>query len=119
MAGGNRMLKKRMPGGRKPAGNPAAEGALASLAAPPGGCCRANRPARQDRWVFGDRDSGTYLPKFAWTKIERHVLVQGAASPDDPALKGYWADRRRKHRPPLGSGTLHLLRMGWALRAMR
>jgi hypothetical protein len=21
--------------------------------------------ARQDRWVFGDRDSGAYLPKFA------------------------------------------------------
>jgi RNA-directed DNA polymerase len=67
-------------------------------------------PARQDRWVFGDRNSGACLPKFAWTKIERHVLVQGAASPDDPALKDYWADRRRKHRPPLGSGTLHLLR---------
>ena len=29
-------------------------------------------PARQDRWVFGDRDSGAYLPKLAWTKIVRH-----------------------------------------------
>src|SRR5215831_19936602 len=26
-------------------------------------------PARRDRWVFGDRDSGAYLLKFAWTKI--------------------------------------------------
>jgi RNA-directed DNA polymerase len=67
-------------------------------------------PARQDRWVFGDRDSGRYLPKFAWTKIERHILVQGAASPDDPALADYWADRRRKRKPPLGSSTLDLLR---------
>jgi RNA-directed DNA polymerase len=67
-------------------------------------------PARQDRWVFGDRDSGRYLPKFAWTKIERHTLVQGAASPDDPALADYWADRRRKRKPPLGSSTLELLR---------
>jgi hypothetical protein len=24
---------------------------------------------RNDRWVFGDRDSGAYLPRFAWTKI--------------------------------------------------
>ena len=28
--------------------------------------------SRQDRWVFGDRDSGAYMPKFAWTKIVRH-----------------------------------------------
>src|ERR1700678_1209075 len=25
-------------------------------------------PARQDRWVFGDRDSGAYLVRFVWTK---------------------------------------------------
>jgi hypothetical protein len=36
--------------------------------------------SRQDRWVFGDRDSGAYLTKFAWTKIVRHVPVQGVAS---------------------------------------
>src|SRR6516225_6665890 len=29
-------------------------------------------PSRGDRWVFGDRDSGSYLLKFAWTKITRH-----------------------------------------------
>ncbi len=67
-------------------------------------------PARQDRWVFGDRDSGAYLPKFAWTKIERHALVQGAASPDDPALRDYWAARRRKRKPPLNDTTLYLLK---------
>jgi RNA-directed DNA polymerase len=67
-------------------------------------------PARQDRWVFGDRDSDAYLPKFAWTPIVRHVMVPGRASPDDPALAPYWADRRRKRQPPLGRGTLRLMK---------
>jgi hypothetical protein len=56
-------------------------------------------PARQDKWVYGDRDSGAYLHKFAWTPIVRHAPVKGAASPDDPALAHYWADRRRKQNP--------------------
>ena len=51
-------------------------------------------PARRDRWVFGDRDSGSYLRKFSWTV--RHQMVTGTASPDDPGLAEYWADRRRK-----------------------
>ena len=29
--------------------------------------------SRRDRWVFGDRDSGAYLLKFAWTRITRHT----------------------------------------------
>jgi RNA-directed DNA polymerase len=65
--------------------------------------------ARQDHWVFGDRDSGGYLPKFAWTKIVRHYMVPATASPDDPGLAQYWADRRRRHKPPLDNGTLRLL----------
>ena len=64
---------------------------------------------RNDRWVFGDRDSGAYLLKFSWTPITRHIMVKGAASPDDPALGQYWADRRRKVKPPLDHYTLHLL----------
>jgi RNA-directed DNA polymerase len=64
---------------------------------------------RNDRWVFGDRDSGAYLVKFSWTAIRRHVPVKGAASPDDPALAGYWAERREKVKPPLDSYTLRLL----------
>ena len=67
-------------------------------------------PARSDRWVFGNRDNGAYLPKFAWTKIVRHYMVPGTASPDDPALAQYWADRRRRNPPPLDRGTLYLLR---------
>jgi RNA-directed DNA polymerase len=56
--------------------------------------------SRHSQWVFGDRDSGAYLHKFAWTRIVRHPMVKGAASPDDPALAGYWAKRRSK-APPL------------------
>jgi len=66
-------------------------------------------PARRDRWVFGDRDSGAYLLKFAWTKITRHTLVKGWASPDDPALASYWAARRRRGTPPLDPPRLRLL----------
>jgi RNA-directed DNA polymerase len=61
--------------------------------------------------VFGDRDTGSYLAKFAWTKIVRHVPVHGWASPDDPALARYWADRRRKKAPPPADRTtVRLLR---------
>jgi len=66
--------------------------------------------SRKDRWVFGDRDSGAYLLKFAWTPIVRHHLVKSGASPDDPALVQYWADRRRKGPPPpMARASLHLL----------
>jgi RNA-directed DNA polymerase len=64
---------------------------------------------RNDRWVFGDRDSGAYLVKFSWTAIQRHVPVKGAASPDDPALAAYWANRQNKVKPPLNTYTLRLL----------
>jgi RNA-directed DNA polymerase len=67
--------------------------------------------SRQDRWVFGDPNSGAYLTKFAWTKIVRHVPVLGGASPDNPALTGYWADRRgKKKAPPVDEHTARLLR---------
>jgi RNA-directed DNA polymerase len=65
--------------------------------------------ARQDRWVFGDHASGLYVHKFSWTKIVRHVMVKGTASPDDPSLAPYWADRRRRMTTPLGRSTLRLL----------
>jgi RNA-directed DNA polymerase len=66
-------------------------------------------PSRRDRWVFGNRDSGACLLKFAWTKITRHTLVKGWASPDDPALASYWAARRRRGTPPLDPPRLRLL----------
>jgi len=64
---------------------------------------------RNDRWVFGDAASGAYLVKFAWTPIVRHTLVKGGASPDDPALAEYWAERRRRIKLPLDGYTLRLL----------
>jgi RNA-directed DNA polymerase len=66
-------------------------------------------PSRDDKWVFGDRETGVYLPKHPWTGIRRHVMVKGRASPDDPDLAGYRENRRRKHGPPLDPGTLALL----------
>ncbi|MEQ4210475.1 group II intron reverse transcriptase/maturase [Actinopolymorpha sp. B9G3] len=66
--------------------------------------------ARNDRWVFGDRHSGAYLLKFSWTKIVRHQLVKGRASPDDPTLEPYWTERRRKGPlPPVDGLTVRLL----------
>jgi RNA-directed DNA polymerase len=66
--------------------------------------------SRHDQWVFGDRDSGAYLHRFAWTKIVRHQMVRGASSPDDPALAGYWAARRHRGIPrPIDAATLRLL----------
>jgi RNA-directed DNA polymerase len=63
--------------------------------------------SRHDRWVFGDRASGAYLQKFTWTRIYRHQMVKSGASPDDPALAEYWAERRRK-APPLPIDTTSL-----------
>ena len=64
---------------------------------------------RNDHWVFGDAASGAYLIKFSWTDIVRHTLVTGGSSPDDPALTEYWAQRRRRIKPPLDGYTLRLL----------
>jgi RNA-directed DNA polymerase len=47
--------------------------------------------------------------KFSWAKITRHTLVKGWASPDDPALAGYWVARRHRGKPPLGRARLRLL----------
>src|SRR5262249_46170856 len=62
-----------------------------------------------DSGVSAHRDSGASLLKFPWTGTTRHVVVKGSASPDDPALAGYWADRRHKVKPPLDNYTLRLL----------
>ena len=65
--------------------------------------------SRDDKWVFGDRETGGYLLRHSWTSIRRHVMVKDRASPDDPDLAGYWENRRRRNGPPLDSGTLALL----------
>jgi RNA-directed DNA polymerase len=53
------------------------------------------RADRADNWVFGDKQTGVYLLKFNWFDIQRHILVKGTASPDDPSLKPYWTNRER------------------------
>jgi RNA-directed DNA polymerase len=65
--------------------------------------------SRQDRWVFGDHQTGAYLHRFAWTGIVRHQLVRYRASPDDPELAAYWAWRRRKATLPINSTNLRRL----------
>jgi RNA-directed DNA polymerase len=66
-------------------------------------------PSRNDRWVFGDQETGAYLCKHSWTRIRRHVMVKGRSSPDDPDLAGYWRYRRDKHGAPLDSTIMSLL----------
>jgi len=63
-------------------------------------------PKRQDRWVFGDTDTGLYGVKHAWTSIRRHRLVRGGASPDNPAQTHYWAVRQRRTGNSAGSSRL-------------
>jgi RNA-directed DNA polymerase len=48
---------------------------------------------RQDKWVFGDKQTGAYLIKYSWFPIKRHTLVKGRASPDDATLREYWRAR--------------------------
>ena len=67
-------------------------------------------PRRADRWVFGNKLSGRCLLKLSWTPIERHTLVKGTSSPDDPALKDYWTKRRRCNTKNLPSRKKGLAR---------
>lgn len=50
---------------------------------------------RQSKWVFGNTTTGAHLLKFGWFAIERHTLVKGKASPDDPRLSDYWKWRSK------------------------
>lgn len=58
-------------------------------------------PNRSDNWVFGDKHTGANLTKFKWFSIERHVLVRGTSSPDDPSLQSYWRQRAEKKKKGL------------------
>ncbi len=53
---------------------------------------------RNDKWVFGDFNSGIHLLKFSWFKIKRHVLVPGLSSPDDPnpEIQQWFRDKRKR-----------------------
>ena len=60
----------------------------------------------------GAREPGDRLlpPQVRLDDIVRHRMVAGRASPDDPALTGYWQQRRRRDRLPVDPATWHLLR---------
>ncbi len=60
---------------------------------------------RMDNWVFGNRVSNKLLLKFKWFNIERHTLVQGTSSPDDPELRQYWSERERNKSKTLESSN--------------
>ena len=66
--------------------------------------------ARQDRWVLGDRHSGSYMHRFSRTGIVRHQLLKQGASPDNPELVEHWAERRRKPVPPINNTSPRLLK---------
>jgi len=52
---------------------------------------------RKDKWIFGDFKSGIHLLKFTWFEIERHVLIPGKTSPDDPNPETQkWLREKRK-----------------------
>jgi RNA-directed DNA polymerase len=65
---------------------------------------------RQDLWVFGDKQTGLHLLKYRWFSIERHILVKGTASPDDPTLKDYWQKRNATHVKDLSPSRQHIAR---------
>jgi RNA-directed DNA polymerase len=56
---------------------------------------------KNDQWAFGDKQSGLYLVKFSWFPIQRHILVKGTSSPDDPTLRTYWQKRNEKQKSDL------------------
>lgn len=53
-------------------------------------------PKHEDHWVFGDKETGKYARRLGWIGIERHVMVKGRSSPDNPALRDYWQLRKAR-----------------------
>jgi len=74
--------------------------------------CLRRHPKKGKHWVakkyFGvdphwrfqthDGKKTIYLFNVASVKIERHVKVRGAASPDDPTLRDYWQTRQEMRK---------------------
>ena len=65
-------------------------------------------PNSKSKWVFGDKRTGNYLLKYTDFSIERHILVKGKSSPDDPALRDYWNKRTRLKMPELTPSLIRL-----------
>jgi RNA-directed DNA polymerase len=50
------------------------------------------------RWSFVDPNTGMVLYRMGYTSIQRHVLIQGDASPDNPELREYFEQRNQRSR---------------------
>jgi RNA-directed DNA polymerase len=48
------------------------------------------------QWSFVDKDTGMVLYRIGSTRIQRHVLIQGDASPDNPDFKDYFEQRNQR-----------------------
>lgn len=57
-------------------------------------------PFRKEKWVFMNPQTGQYLHPLSWLPIQRHKLVKGRHSPDDPTLKDYWRKRQGERGYP-------------------
>lgn len=57
----------------------------------------ANHPAYPgSQWSFVDKDTGMVLYRIGYTRIQRHVLIRGDASPDNPDDKDYFEQRNKQ-----------------------
>ena len=62
----------------------------------------ANHPAYPgSQWSFVDQATGMVLYRIGYTRIQRHILIQGDASPDNPQLNDYF-EQRAKQSEQLG-----------------
>lgn len=64
--------------------------------------------------LLRDKEHGGELLEISSIKIQRHVMVKGTHSPDNPALSGYWKTRRSKEIKalPKGKRTLAMRQQG-------
>ena len=58
--------------------------------------------SRRDKWVFGDRASGVYMLKFAWTRIIRHQLVRARHPPMTPPWPSTGPTAAKMRPPTIG-----------------
>jgi RNA-directed DNA polymerase len=55
------------------------------------------KPKRGEaQWCFGNSKSQKHIARLGDIPIQRHAMVPGAASPDDPTIRDYWENRRRR-----------------------
>ncbi|PSO67585.1 MAG: hypothetical protein BRC47_07640 [Cyanobacteria bacterium QS_7_48_42] len=59
--------------------------------------------------MFGDKQTEAHLLLFGWFNLERHTMVKGKASQDDPNLKEYWERREKKKVKTLNNQSLILV----------